>query len=187
MNDDNELVQQTIKGDDRSFEMIVKKYQNSIINYLGQSLRNTNLALELSQEVFIKVYSSLHTFNPKYKFKTWLFKIASNHMIDHWRKKRIKTISMDHPFKKTESSAPIQISSNQIPALQKLELKELGEKIEKALDILPPKLRELFVCRHINDMSYDEIAELKELPVGTVKNRVFQAKEMLKDHLEKSI
>jgi RNA polymerase sigma-70 factor (ECF subfamily) len=92
MREDKELVKKTIRGDDRSFEMIVQKYQNPIINYIGRTLRNYNLALEFTQEVFIKAYKSLHTFNPRYKFKTWLFKIASNHVIDYWRKKRIQCL-----------------------------------------------------------------------------------------------
>jgi RNA polymerase sigma-70 factor (ECF subfamily) len=184
MSEDKELVEKTIKGDDRSFEMIVQKYQNPIINYMGQSLRNTDLALEFSQEVFIKAYNSLHTFNPKYKFKTWLFKIASNHMIDYWRKKKIRTITIDHPFKKNDSLPPLQIESGQMQVQQKLEWRELVKKIENTLDLLSPHLRELFVCRHISDMSYEEIAEIKNLPVGTVKNRIYQAKEKLKKHLE---
>jgi len=180
MSEDKVLVKKTIEGDDKSFEMIVKKYENPIINYIGQTIRNYNLALEFTQEVFLKAYKALHTFNPKYTFKTWLFKIASNHIIDHWRKKKIEYISIDHPIKENEI------------APQQLELRELGIKIEKALDLLPPRLRELFVCRHMNDLSYQEIAEIKNLPVGTVKNRVvknrvFQAKELLRTHLEEKL
>jgi len=187
MSKDKELVKKTIKGDDKSFEMIVKKYQNPIINYIGRTLRDTNLALEFTQEVFIKAYRSLHTYSPKFKFKTWLFKIASNHVIDYWRKRKIEYLSIDHPLKQDESFSPPQIESDAKQAYQELELKELGKKIEKALDLLPPKLRELFVCRHINELSYEEISEIKDLPVGTVKNRVFQAKEQLKNHLEGKI
>jgi RNA polymerase sigma-70 factor (ECF subfamily) len=79
------------------------------------------------------------------------------------------------------------VESNERQVYQEFELKEIGEQIEKALDLLPPPLRELFVCRHINELSYEEISEIKNLPVGTVKNRVFQAKEMLKNHLEGKI
>ncbi len=184
MDEDKELVKKTIKGDDRSFEMIVKKYQNPIINYIGQTLRNYELALEFTQEVFIKAYKGLHTFNPRYKFKTWLYKIAQNHIIDHWRKKKIDYLSIDHPFKQDPKMTPPQIESDEMQITQKLELREMSEKIEKALDLLPPKLRELFVCRHMNELSYEEIAEIENLPIGTVKNRVFQAKEMLKNYLE---
>jgi len=187
MSEDKELVKNTIKGDDKSFEMIVRKYQNPIINYIGHTLKNYNLALEFTQEVFIKAYKSLHTFNPRYKFKTWLYKIASNHIIDHWRKKKIECLSLDHPFKENETFTLPQIESDERPAYKELELKEMGKKIDKALDLLPPPLRELFVCRHINELSYEEISEIKNLPVGTVKNRVFQAKEMLKNYLEGKI
>ena len=187
MSEDKVLVKKTIEGDDKSFEMIVKKYENPIINYIGQTIRNYNLALEFTQEVFLKAYKALHTFNPKYTFKTWLFKIASNHIIDHWRKKKIEYISIDHPIKENENFSPPQIESNEMVAPKQLELRELGIKIEKALDLLPPRLRELFVCRHMNDLSYQEIAEIKNLPVGTVKNRVFQAKELLRAHLEEKL
>jgi len=184
MSKDKLLVKKAVEGDDRSFEMIVRKYENPMINYIGQTLRNYNLALEFTQEVFLKAYKALHTFNPKYKFKTWLFKIASNHIIDYWRKKKIKYISMDHPLKEGETFNPPQIDSSEMPAHQRLELRELGKKIDKALDLIPSELRELFVCRHINELSYEEIAEIKNLPIGTVKNRVFQAKEQLKNLLE---
>ncbi len=88
MHDDNALVRRTLRGDKRAFEMIITRYQQPLLNYLGRMTGERELALDFTQEVFLKVYASLPSFQPRYKFSTWLFKIASNFMIDHWRKKR---------------------------------------------------------------------------------------------------
>jgi RNA polymerase sigma-70 factor (ECF subfamily) len=142
------------------------------------------LALDFTQEVFVKTYSSLHLYRSQYKFSTWLFKIASNYIIDYWRKKKLNTISMDQQLKGSDRPAP-QIKTEELSVVKKYELSELRMKIENALQKIPPSLRELFVWRHINEFSYDEIAEIKNLPVGTIKNRVFQAKEMVRGLLER--
>lgn len=185
MYDDNELVQRTLKGDKEAFEMIVREYQRPLFNYIGRMVREKELALDLTQEIFIKTYSSLHTFKPKYRFSTWLFKIASNYLIDYWRKKKIEAFSIDHPKWQDDRNHSWTIPANEPSVAKKFELQELRKKIEAALEKLPHSLRELFVWKHINEFSYAEIAEIKGLPVGTVKNRVFQAKEMVRQFLEK--
>jgi RNA polymerase sigma-70 factor (ECF subfamily) len=113
-----------------------------------------------------------------------LFKIASNYIIDFWRKKKIDTFSIDQTGKREDDRPSFEIPSDERSICSQFELAELRGKIEEALDKLPPHLRELFVWRHINEFSYDEIAEIKELPVGTVKNRVFQSKELIRQYLE---
>jgi len=184
MNEDKDLVEKTLKGDKEAFEMIVRKYQSPLLNYIGRMVRERELALDLTQDVFIKTFASLHTYQPQHKFSTWLFKIASNYTIDYWRKKRIEAYSID-VGKNDESCRPnMQIPANEPSLVQKYELREIREKIEKALEKIPPSMRELFVWRHINEFSYDEIAEIKDLPVGTVKNKIFQAKEMIRKYLE---
>ncbi|MCK4364390.1 MAG: sigma-70 family RNA polymerase sigma factor, partial [Candidatus Aminicenantes bacterium] len=95
MNEDKELVESTIKGEKEAFEMIIQKYQQPLLNYIGRTVGERELALDFTQEVFIKTYSSLHSYKPQYKFSTWLFKIASNFIIDYWRKKKIDAFSLD--------------------------------------------------------------------------------------------
>lgn len=185
MDEDRELVKQTLQGDRKAFEMILNKHQQPLLNYIGRMVGNRELALDFTQEVFIKTYSSLSTYQPQFKFRTWLFKIASNYIIDFWRKKKIDAFSIDQIGKGDDDRPPFEIPSDEPSICARFELAELREKIEKGLDKLPPHLRELFIWRHVNEFSYEEIAEIKGLPVGTVKNRVFQSKEFIRQLLEK--
>lgn len=164
--------------------MIVLRYQQPVLNYIGRMVGERQMALDFSQEVFLKVYASLDSYRPQYKFSTWLFRIASNALIDHWRKRKVTTVSMDQPIDGSEEFGTLQVADEHPSVVRKYELRELRGKIDAALDKLPPPLKELFIWRHINGLSYEEMAEIKGLPLGTVKNRVFQAKEMLKRLLE---
>lgn len=184
MYEDKNIVEQTLRGEKEAFELLIRKYENPMFNYIGRMVGERELALELTQEVFLKSYASLHSYKAKYKFSTWLFKIASNLIIDYWRKKRIPTLSLDQQDTRGYQKVPLQISAKEPSITKKFELSELRGRIEKTLEKIPPTLRELFVWRNINELSYDEIAEIKGIPVGTVKNRVFQAKEMILQLLE---
>ena len=84
MNEDQDLIKRTLAGEKEAFEMIIQKYQRPLLNYIGRTVGEYELALEFTQDVFIKTYSSLRTYQPHYKFSTWLFKIASNYIIDYW-------------------------------------------------------------------------------------------------------
>jgi len=107
-------------------------------------------------------------------------------MIDHWRKKKITAVSLDRPFDDDDGSPRIQVEDREPSVARKYELAEVRARIERALERIPEGLRELFVLRHVNEFSYEEIADIKGLPVGTVKNRVFQAKEMLRRQWEET-
>ncbi len=180
MHDDNALVRRTLRGDKRAFEMIITRYQQPLLNYLGRMTGEREMALDFTQEVFLKVYSSLPSFQPRYKFSTWIFKIASNFMIDHWRKKRVGAVSLDQPVADGDEAYMIQVPDHDPPVAEAYERSQIRKSIEAALSRVPEGLRELFVLRHVNEFSYEEIAEIKGLPVGTVKNRVFQAKELVR-------
>jgi RNA polymerase sigma-70 factor (ECF subfamily) len=184
MTDDYRLIQKALKGDRKAFEMIILRYQQPLVNYLGRMTGERESALDFAQDIFLKAFASLGSYRPAFKFSTWLFKIASNHMIDHWRKKRIPTLSLDASYGDGDCELHIQVEDPGASVARKYELAELRARIEKALERIPESLRELFVLRHVNEFSYEEIAEIKDLPVGTVKNRVFQVKELLRRQLE---
>ena len=184
MNEDSVLIKRTLRGEKEAFEMIIRKYQSSLLNYMSRSLGERELALDFTQDVFVKAYSSLHTYLPRYKFSTWLFKIASNSMIDFWRKKKIDALSIDQR-NEDDDRPSVQVPDIEPTVCRKYEISQLREKIEAILERMAPPLRELFVLRHVNGFSYDEIAEIKGLPVGTIKNRVFQVKELIRCHLER--
>ena len=187
MDEDKNLIERTLRGEKRAFEMIIQKYQQPVLNYIGRMVNNRELALDFTQDVFIKTYASLPSFNPQYKFRTWLFKIASNLIIDYWRKRKISAFSLDQQFESDQRKPSLDVPDNEPSITKKFELAQLREKIEQALEKISPILRELFILRHVNDFSYEEIAEIKSMPVGTVKNKVFQAKELIRQLLEEKI
>jgi RNA polymerase sigma-70 factor (ECF subfamily) len=184
MDEDKQLVKRTLKGEKDAFEMILRKYQMPLFNYVGRMVGEREMALDFTQDIFIKAYTFLPTYREEFKFSTWLFKIASNYMIDHWRRKKVQTFSYDQPLDNGDESLAMQLPCDEPSAVRRLEMAELRDLIEEALKKLPGQLRELFVWRHVNGLSYEEMAEIKGLPVGTVKNRVFQAKEILRRLLE---
>ncbi|MBN2205841.1 MAG: sigma-70 family RNA polymerase sigma factor [Candidatus Aminicenantes bacterium] len=187
MHDDQELVAATLKGNRTAFEMIIRKYQQPLFNYIGRMVGERELALDFTQDVFLRAYACLPSYRPQFKLSTWLFKIASNLVIDFWRKKKIPTMSLDQPFEEDGDSYCLQVPDHAPSVGRSYELTELRRKVDRALARLPAALRELFVWRHINGLSYEEMAEIKGLPVGTVKNKVFQAKELIRSRLEDEI
>lgn len=181
--EDKELVRRSLKGEKQAFEILVRKYQQPIFNYFGRLVGGRELSLDLSQEVFLRAYAALHTYKEKYQFSTWLFRIASNLLIDYWRKKKIPVVPIESDPEE-EDRQPVPLPDREPPVSETYEKKKMLEKIEQAISQLPETWRELFVLRHMNEFSYEEIATIKNLPVGTVKNRVFQAKEWLRSRLE---
>ena len=120
--DDKILVQNILNGDEKAFEMIIKRYQRPLLNYIGRMVGDHELALDFTQEVFIKTYSSLHSYQSQYKFSTWMFKIASNLVIDFWRKKKIDSFSLDQQSGFEIDKPPIQIAGFDQPVGKKYEL-----------------------------------------------------------------
>ncbi len=182
---DKELIRRTLRGETQAFELLVRKYQQPIMNYIGRMVGDREMAVDFTQDVFVRAYSSLRSFKLRYRFTTWLFRIASNLVIDHWRKKKISALSMSEPAEESNRPA-LDVPDPEPSVARKFELAELRGRIEKALERLPPSQRELFVWRHVNGLSYEEMAEIKNLPLGTVKNRVYQAKETIRRLLEES-
>jgi RNA polymerase sigma-70 factor (ECF subfamily) len=180
MHEDQKLVRQALRGHAEAFEMLVRRYQQPLLNYVGRMIGEREAALDLCQEVFVKAYCSLGSYRPEYKFSTWLYKIASNAVIDSWRKKKLPTVSLDENPGDDERALPIQIPDYEPSVARRYELGELRTRIDAALAKISLALREPFVWRHVSGLSYEEIAEIEGLPLGTVKNRVFQAKERLR-------
>lgn len=181
-NDDRNHVRRCLKGDREAFEIIVRKYQTPLFNYFFRMIQERELSLEMTQEVFLRAYVNLQTYNEDFQFSTWLFRIASNLLIDYWRKKKLPLVFMDAQDE-DEGRPCVQVPDFEPSVSEQYERKATIEAISRAIARLPENFRELFVLRHINDFSYEEIARIKNLPVGTVKNRVFQAKEMLRQFL----
>lgn len=176
---DGELIEIAITGREDSFEELVRRYQRPITNYVYRMLSDYDAALDVTQEVFIKVYNSLARYSSDYKFSTWLYRIAHNAAIDYMRRNSVNQQSIE--TENADGSYQIQIESPRPSPEQERERSEWRTEIESVVKCLPAVYRELILLRHAQDLSYDEIAEITSLPLGTVKNRLFRAREMMRE------
>ena len=180
---DEELVAAILEGSTELYSDLVKRYQGRIVNYLYRLLRNVDDAHDLAQEVFLRVYRALDRYNPQYKFSTWLFRVAQNAAIDVVRKRRLKLVSMHRPSEDESGSSTWEFPSGDPDPYGDARNRERGNAIQVAVDDLPDEYRELICMRHYAELSYGEIAEIKEMPLGTVKNKLFRGRQMLKERL----
>jgi RNA polymerase sigma-70 factor (ECF subfamily) len=175
---DGELLAKAIAGREDGFEEIVRRYQRPITSYIYRMIGNYDAALDVTQEVFIKVYNSMARYSPEYKFSTWLYKISHNAAIDYLRRNSNHLQSLE--TENADGTYQLQFESKRPSPETERERSEWREEIAAAVKCLPNGYRELIVLRHTQDLSYDEIAEITNLPLGTVKNRLFRAREMMR-------
>jgi len=181
--DDRALVARILEGDRDRFTELVRRYEKRVVNYVYRITHRYEEAHDLAQDIFVKVYLALDRYDSKYQFSTWLFRIAQNAAIDVLRKKTISEVplarpSEDEPQKEREFADP------GVSPYRALKNKQLSAAIEKAVGNLPPDYRELIQLRHFAELSYEEIATMKKLPLGTVKNKLFRARNLLKEQLD---
>jgi RNA polymerase sigma-70 factor (ECF subfamily) len=174
---DSELVTSAIAGREDGFEELVRRYQRPISAYVYRMVGNYEVALDLTQEVFIKVYRSLARYRPEFKFSTWIYKIAHNAAVDHLRRHAVREQAL---VSGDSDQREIPIDSGRLTPEQESEKKERRTEIEAVVQKLPTPYRELILLRHSHDLSYDEIVEVTGLPLGTVKNRLFRAREVMR-------
>ncbi len=179
--DDKELVAYAIDGSEDTFEELVKRYQRPIVSYVYRMLNDYDASLDVAQEVFVKVFNSLHRYRSEYKFSTWLYRIAHNAAIDHIRRQSNKLQSIETETE--EGTYQIEIESKMLSPEAERERDEWRIQVDLVINCLPASYRELIVLRHAKDLSYTEIADITKLPLGTVKNRLFRAREMMRDML----
>ena len=180
---DEEIVGRVLAGERELFEELVVRYQRRIMHYLTRMVKDPDLAEDLAQVTFVKAFTALASFDSRYRFTTWLYRIASNAAIDHIRRNRVRPISLDQPLETEDGTLEQQIRS---PGPAPDELAGRGEirlLLRQAVDQLPSEYRQLIALRHGSDCSYEEICSITGLPMGTVKNRLFRARNLLRDML----
>jgi RNA polymerase sigma-70 factor (ECF subfamily) len=175
---DSDLVATAINGMEGSFEELVRRYQRPISAYVYRMVGNYESALDLTQEIFIKVYASLRKYRSEFKFSTWIYKIAHNAAVDHLRRSSTREQSLTNGNDSDQFELPIE--SRRLSPEQESERKERRIEIESVVRALPSNYRELIILRHSQDLTYEEIVEVTGLPLGTVKNRLFRAREMMR-------
>jgi RNA polymerase sigma-70 factor (ECF subfamily) len=175
---DCDLVTRAVMGREDGFEELVRRYQRPIAAYVYRMVGDYEAALDLTQEVFIKVYNSLRRYRSEFKFSTWIYKIAHNSAVDHLRRSSNRDQALTTEFDGEQYDLPLE--SRKLSPEQESERAERRAEIEQVVRGLPAAYRELVLLRHSHDMSYDEIAEVTGLPLGTVKNRLFRARETMR-------
>ncbi|MBI3949738.1 MAG: sigma-70 family RNA polymerase sigma factor [Acidobacteria bacterium] len=179
---DGELIARAIRGEAESFEQIVHRFNRPVTKFIYRMVGDYETALDLTQEVFLKVYTALDRYDERYRFSTWLFKIASNHTIDYLRKQNGDTFSLDEPNSESEGSLFEAVSDEPSPERQAI-LNQRRAVIESIIAHLPLSYRQVIVLRHVAELEYEQIAEVSGLPLGTVKNRLFRAREAIRKKL----
>jgi RNA polymerase sigma-70 factor (ECF subfamily) len=179
---DEKLVELALDGDESAYGTLVIRYQRRLTAFLGQLVGDIELARELSQEAFIRAWSALERFDPRYRFSTWLFRIAHNLGIDQLRRRRLKTVSLYRTDADGDELEVVVQDINKDP-LGHLENRALSDELRQVIDDLRPEYRELVLLRHFGGLSYQEIAEFKDMPLGTVKNKLFRAHSVLRKAL----
>ena len=179
---DERLVELALDGDEDAYGALVQRYQRRLTAFLGQLVGDIELARELSQEAFIRAWSALARFDPRYRFSTWLFRIAHNLGIDHLRRRWLQTVGLYRTDSDGDEVEVVVAALDKDP-LGHLENRVLAEELHQVIDELRPEYRELVLLRHFGGLSYQEIAEFKDMPLGTVKNKLFRAHSVLRKAL----
>jgi len=181
---DADVVALAQQGRDSAFRELIRRYERPIFSLIYRMVRDRELAEDLSQETFIKALNAIESYRPEFKFSSWIFKIANNAAIDHLRRRELDTLSLDgSPHAETPEAmqaTALQIGARQESPLDTVEAKELGSEIEAAIGRLRPEYRSCILLRHVEGRAYEEIAEILDLPLGTVKTYIHRARNELR-------
>lgn len=186
--DDADVVRRILAGEDHLYEVLVDRYKNRLFRFISRYTNDAEDARDVAQEVFVKVYGALDSYDPRYRFSTWLFRIAGNAAIDHLRRRKMKTVSLEVPDDGGEGgSKTLDLPDLKPDPFEDLARQRLRKALDAAIERLPDDYRELISLRHYGEMPYEEIAELKGMPLGTVKNKLFRARQALRDLLPEDV
>jgi RNA polymerase sigma-70 factor (ECF subfamily) len=184
---DQEVVARARAGEERAYRDLVRRYERPLFSLIYRMVRDRELAEDLAQETFVKAMNALDSYRPEFKFSSWIFKIANNAAIDHLRRRELDTLSLEgSPHASTPDAieaTALQIGDRGETPLDVVEAKELGGEIEQAIARLRPEYRSCILLRHVEGRAYEEIAEILDLPLGTVKTYIHRARNELRGYL----
>ena len=176
---DSKLVKRVQKGDKGAFDMLVLKYQHKLVNLIMRYVRDPEQALDIAQDAFIKAYRALPRFRGDSAFYTWLYRIAVNTAKNHLAAQRRRPIDIELDLQDSEQyDLHAKLKETDTPEGVTIS-EELRKTVEKAIQLLPEDLRTAIVLRELDGMSYEEIAQTMECPVGTVRSRIFRARDAI--------
>lgn len=186
-NEDLELVAKAKAGDQTAFNKLMSRYRESIFFMVLKIVHNRDDAEDLTMEAFGKAFNNIGNYSADFAFSTWLFKIATNNCIDHIRKKRLQTTSLDQTNTSEEGEiTPIAVKDHNPDPEESMMKEQRAEKIRSAIEQLSPKYRILIELRYLDELAYEEIADKLDIPLGTVKAQLFRAKDMLYNILKQT-
>lgn len=184
---DEHLVAEARAGSQRAFRQLVDRFERPVYNLVARMVRDRTLAEDLAQEAFVKAFHRLETYRPEQgKFSSWLFKIAHNTAIDHLRRSQLDTVPLDAQEEDRADYHQILSDGETASPLDRAVRGDLAKALAAAIDRLRPEYREVVVLRHQEGLAYDEIAEVSELPLGTVKTYLHRARKELAGLLEET-
>jgi RNA polymerase sigma-70 factor, ECF subfamily len=176
MNDESDgaLVRRTCSGEPRAFEALVRRHEKAVFNAALRMLHNREEARDVAQTVFLKAFEHLADYDPKYRFYSWIYRIALNESINALNgRKRLVPIAGDEVDERRGAD-------------DNLESEQVSHRVQAALMTIKPEYRAVIVLKHFLDMSYEDIGQILELPEKTVKSRLFTGRQLLKDALQAS-
>ena len=175
-----ELLERLTAGEERAWFEFVQEYEGRMYGYLYRLEGNSEDALDLTQEVFYRAWRSIRTFRAGERVLPWLYQVARNTQIESHRRKQLQRFSLEQ----AREDVGFEVTSEKRSPVQAAESADAQDRVQRALQQLPPEYREAVVLRVMEDLSYDEIAQIQGVALGTAKSRVFRAKEQLADLLE---
>ncbi len=187
--EDSELISLCKKGDISAFEALVNKHQKRMFNIAYRMTGNYEDACEIAQDAFVSAYRNIKNFEEKSRFSTWLYAIVIN--LSKNRIKQLKSLnkygcsSIDDPIATDDGEIKIEIASNEPSALERLEAKDIQERVQECISRLDIEYKDIIILRDIQGFSYDEISDMLKIPDGTVKSRLSRARENIKDCLKR--
>ena len=179
--EDRELVLRCLKNDQAAYRRLLEKYRRPVYGIVRRMIPDDEDARDLAQEAFIRAFRNLDQFDPERRFSSWLFRIAHNLCIDHYRRRKLDLVPMVRRGDGEEE--PWDLPDGTPGPGEEFSDRERSRKLILAVESLPPAYRSVIVLRHQQGLAYEEIAEVLELPLGTVKARIHRAHRLLKEKL----
>lgn len=184
--DDLKIIEACLLGNRQEYSQIINRYKGMVYNLAYQMCGNFHDSEDITQEAFIKTYQSLSHYNPAFRFSTWLYQITLNIIRDRLRKRNLESISLDSSLSNGKTLKNGLISGQENNPEQYMTDQDRKEKIQRAMMALSFQYREIIVLRHLQELSYRELASILKVSPDTVKVRLYRAREQLKKNLEKT-